>query len=94
MLVMVINRADFRMPVSNQGGGTYFGELGEALMHQVAPLRAQPAPAAGASTAHHATRTQTSLPLPDQVQKHTQPSLSGAGQVQQCTTLCGTFTRG
>ncbi|KAG2623037.1 hypothetical protein PVAP13_3KG030600 [Panicum virgatum] len=36
----------------DQGGGTYFGELEEALMHQVAPLR-RTQQAATTSTAHH-----------------------------------------
>ncbi|TVU26882.1 hypothetical protein EJB05_29453, partial [Eragrostis curvula] len=39
----------------DQGGGAYFGELEEALMHQVATFR--PQQAAGTSTAHHGEMT-------------------------------------
>ena len=51
------------MPGSDQGGGTYFGELEEAFMHQVASLRRTQA--ATTSTAHHgdATRKQLSCSL-------------------------------
>jgi hypothetical protein len=81
----------FHMPGSDQEGATYFGELEEAFMHQVASLRRTQA--ATTSTAHHgdATRKQlsacslsSSQPLSlsgsDQDQENTQSFLSLAGQ--------------
>jgi transcription factor TGA len=75
----------------DQEGATYFGELEEAFMHQVASLRRTQA--ATTSTAHHgdATRKQlsacslsSSQPLSlsgsDQDQENTQSFLSLAGQ--------------
>ena len=53
----------FHMPGSDQEGGTYFGELEEAFMRQVASLRRTQA--ATTSPAHHgdATRKQLSCSL-------------------------------
>ena len=50
----------FHMPGSDQEGATYFGELEEAFMHQVASLRRTQA--ATTSTAHHGDATRKQLP--------------------------------
>jgi transcription factor TGA len=50
------------MPGSDQGRGTYFGELEEALMHQVASLK-RTQQAATTSRAHHGDTKRTPLSL-------------------------------
>jgi len=49
---------------SDQEGATYFGELEEAFMHQVASLRRTQQQAATVSAPHHGDTKRTPTPSP------------------------------
>jgi hypothetical protein len=68
---------------SDQGGGTYFGELEEAFMHQVTSLR-RTQQATTTFTAHHGDTKRKPISL--SLSRHTL-FLSLAGQGQKHTTF-------